>query len=677
MVPNRERVNGRICHRTGKHGRCASSAVAGAGRRGFGWLGAALLLPTALLAGCGIGAVDTTAHVSLALNGTVHGGQQPVSGATIQIYSAGTTGNASPASALIPSGAYYLGGQKGCLASATVTCYTSILSDNNGNFNISGDYTCASYDSQVYIVASGGNPGLLSGTNNTALTLVAPLGNCGAAGSQNVYLDEVTTAAAAWALAPFATSPTQVGSSATNSAGIANAFLDYQLLANTATGTAATLPSNLTIETGKLYALADALAGCVNSDGSGCSTLFGAAKPSGGSMPGDTFTAALNITRNPGQNVTAVWGSIGTVPPYPTTLTQSPNDWTMSLTVTGGGLFMPAALAVDGANNVWVAGQIGPLSEFNAQGTPYNSSGFGAGTNWIEQATGIVIDSNGNVWISDYNSPYNGAGALTEFDGPTAGRYAGSVVIGTSNNPVFYDPSIQYPNGLSANTNGEVFAANNGSSSATVYQSTGAGSGGLLSQSLGINDNLDATPEAIAADSSNGFWLSDDDNTIAHIDQNGNLLAHVACCYESYGLALDSAGNVWVANFLNDSFSEVSASGTLKINQSAVGGLRRPAMVAVDAAQNVWISNFYGNSITELGGINSAAGSVGAAISPTTGVYTTGGYGLDAGLRNPFTVAPDTAGNLWVLNQGKAALTMFFGLATPTVTPVQPVPTAP
>jgi hypothetical protein len=99
-------------------------------------------------------------------------------------------------------------------------------------------------------------------------------------------------------------------------------------------------------------------------------------------------------------------------------------------------------------------------------------------------------------------------------------------------------------------------------------------------------------------------------------------------------------------------------------------------MVAVDASQNVWLTNLIGASITEIAGNGSAAG-VGTAISPSVGAYGVGGYGLDASLHSPLGIAPDRSGNIWVSNQGANAITMFFGLATPTVTPLQAVPTAP
>jgi streptogramin lyase len=650
----------------------------------------ALVLPFAVLTGCGIGPVATTSSVSLSLQGRVHGGNQPVAGATVQLYEMGTatasvngvpvTPNAVP---LIPTGSYYPGGQGGCVASGTVVCNPTVVTDALGNFSITGDYTCNPGSGQVYIAALQGNPGLSPGTNNPALSLIAPLGTCGnLSSSTNVFINEVTTVAAAWALAPFMTSYSVAGATATNANGVANAFLDSQLLVDVGSGMAATNASNLTIETGKLYALADAIASCVNSDGTtACGPLFAAATPSSGVKPTDTFGAALSIVKNPGQNVAAVYQLASPFSPFPSTLTQSPNDWTMSLNITGGGLDMPTAMAIDQVGNVWVTGQAGPLAEFSPQGTPLSGTGYGLGTSEITQADSLVVDTAGNIWIADYNSTYNGAGAVTKFLGSSSGS-PGTVVTGTNGHPTFYDGGLSYPSGLSADTNGNIFIANNGSSSVTIYNSSGQD----IAASLGANDNLYGEPQAVAVDSSHGFWLSNSDYTVAHIDQYGNLLSHPTCCDESYGLATDSLGNVWVASYLNDAISEIGPSSSTPLisafpygsstPDTGAGGLRRPAQVAIDAAQNVWVTNLYGNSITELAGAYNSLGA-GTPISPTTGVYTTGGYGLDAGLANPYSIVPDTAGNVWVSNEGATKVTMFFGLATPTVTPISPVPTAP
>jgi len=50
---------------------------------------------------------------------------------------------------------------------------------------------------------------------------------------------------------------------------------------------------------------------------------------------------------------------------------------------------------------------------------------------------------------------------------------------------------------------------------------------------------------------------------------------------------------------------------------------------------------------------------------------------LDANLDFPFSLAPDRSGNIWVSNEHNDSIVMFFGIASPTVTPIQPAPSAP
>ena len=640
----------------------------------------ALLLTFVVLSGCGIGPLDHSSNGTLAISGVVHGGQQPVSSSTIQLYTVGSTGLASPAIPMLRNG---------------------VASDGQGNFSISSDYTCgqsnrgatiATGSDQVYIVASGGNPGLNPVVNNQALVMMAALGSCEKLSSISyIEINELTTVAAAWALAPFMTSSTQVGATSTNPDGIQNAFLDAALLVDITTGQPATLPATMSIETDKLIALADAVAGCVNSDGgSGCTPLFTAAKPSGGAAPTDTLSAALNIVKHPGQSVALVFQAIGSVPPFVTGLTKAPNDWTMSLTLsneglvppaTYGGLASPTSLAIDKNSNVWVAGQDGPLSEFGPQGSPRSGTGYGVGS--IAQVSAVAVDSDGDVWVTNFNGLQGASqGSATEFAGSDAvSPTLPGAMLGDYSNEVFY------PDALSADTNGNIFIADQDSSSATVYNSAGV----LVASALGSEAGLDAIPQALAADANGGFWMSDGDGTIAHISapstayMYGQLLSHPVCCNQTYGLATDSDGTVWVADYLGGSdfegaFAEVvtdaSNNSTVPISDAQIGGINHPAFVVVDGAQNVWFSNYHGGSITEIAGSHTSV-AAGTALSPTTGIYGKGGFGLDAKLDEPLGIAPDRSGNLWVATESTSTLVMFFGLAAPTATPVRPVPVAP
>jgi len=140
------------------------------------------LLPLLYLTACAIDQPPVTTATS-ALRGLVRGGNQPVSGSTIQLYAAGTGGDGSASTPLLSP---------------------AVISDSLGNFSITGGYTCPSQNSLVYIVASGGNPGLTSATNKPAITLMAALGPCGNLSSSTyINIDELTTVAAVYPLAPF------------------------------------------------------------------------------------------------------------------------------------------------------------------------------------------------------------------------------------------------------------------------------------------------------------------------------------------------------------------------------------------------------------------------------------------------------------------------------------------
>jgi hypothetical protein len=621
------------------------------------------------MTGCGLGTITTSGGSgTMSLQGMVHGGQQGVSGASIQLYTVGSTGNGSAATPMLTQ---------------------AVTTDANGLFNITKAYSCGQNSSgsaftssnQVYVVASGGNPGLSTGGNNPALVMVAPLGSCSnLSATTTIFVNEVTTVAAAWALAPFTTSATNIGASGTNALGIENAFLNAGLLANPTTGAPATLPANLTIETGKLNALADALASCVNSDGtSACNPLFSASAVNG-SLPADTFTAALNIVKNPGHSVAAVFGTIGSYVPFATTLIQAPNDWTMSLTVTGGGLNLPKALGIDSQNNIWVANQSGPLSAFGPQGAPLSATGFGAsnGTQ-IAQENGLAIDTSDNIWlVNQQGSGGGGSGSILEFYGVSSGQ------IGVSPQPAGYTNSLYFSDAIAADTNGNLFVVNTGTPSATVYSDTGS----VVYSRLNANQTLLLNPEAIAVDALHGFWLPGG-NSVAHISApsiafpNGQLLSNSNCCQLSAGVATDALGNLWVADRLGGAappnnegaYADIGSDGTVLFSGVVSGGINHPDIVAVDAAQNAWFANFNGASLTEVAGNTGL--SAGTALSPTNGVYGVGGFGLDASLNGPCSAAADRSGNLWVCNQRVYAVTMFFGLAAPTVTPLRPAPTAP
>lgn len=268
------------------------------------------------LGGCALpsGAPTLTPSAHLSLSGQVHGGQQPVSGSHVFLYAA-SAANAGPSASLLGAPGY-------------------AVTDVNGDFSITGSYTCPT-GADVYLLALGGNPGLGGNANNPKLALMAGLGACSALNpSQYFSVNEVTTVAAAFSLAPYATSENRIG--ATPASALSSAFANITNLIDPADGTArATTPSgNGTVPQAKINSLANSLAPCINSDGTGsaCISLFSAAKvSSGGSTPADTVQAVLNIADNPTVDVTAIYNLASPETPFQPSLSGAPSDWTIAI----------------------------------------------------------------------------------------------------------------------------------------------------------------------------------------------------------------------------------------------------------------------------------------------------------------------------------------------------------
>jgi hypothetical protein len=260
-----------------------------------------------LLSGCafsGSVATPVTSGTAAAthITGVVHGGQNPVVGASIQLYTVGIGGLMSTSTGLIAS---------------------PPVSGAGGGFSITGLYNgCngATPGTQVYLVATGGNPG--SGTNPN-LSLAAALGSCATlyanAATTTLNVNEVTTVAAAYALAPFALDYQHIGATGSNPGGLVNAFSNAAVLASTTGGYAGgdNLAAGLTVPTVEINTLANILASCINSqggtagDGTSCGTIFAATGAT------DTFDAAIAMAQAPGNSsITALYNLSSASAPF-------------------------------------------------------------------------------------------------------------------------------------------------------------------------------------------------------------------------------------------------------------------------------------------------------------------------------------------------------------------------
>ena len=278
----------------------------------------AFLVSALLSTGCADrSSLPSAAPNPLAITGSVHGGQQPVTGASIQLYTVGTTGDGSPATPLLTQ---------------------TVQSDASGSFTLTNLYSCSSA-TQVYITATGGNPGLSSPNPN--LALMTALGPCSSlTPSTFISINELTTVAAITALAPYTASLTNIGSATADASSLAAAFTLASAYVNPSTGLApgATIPTGYSVPVSQLNTLADIVSSCINSpggvsgDSTPCGQFFSLTSLANAASPTDTITALLNLTRNPSLNTPGLYNLVTSTAPFQPQLTSPPPDFLIRLT---------------------------------------------------------------------------------------------------------------------------------------------------------------------------------------------------------------------------------------------------------------------------------------------------------------------------------------------------------
>ncbi len=225
----------------------------------------------------------------------------------------------------------------------------------------------------------------------------------------------------------------------------------------------------------------------------------------------------------------------------------------------------------------------------------------------IGSAQGVVVDTNGNLYVAD---PYNG------------------MVLRVSAKGVL------------------TVAAGNG-------RIGFSGDGGSA-----INAQLN-NPTGVAVDRAGNLYIADQHNSrIRRVSVSGAISTVVATTGFPNAVAVDASGNVFVADTLGNQIRKVTADGTIttvagtgKLGFSGDGGpaidamLASPDGVAVDAAGNLYIADFYSGRIRKValdGTIVTVAGG-----GPSF-VLGDGGPATDAFLQNPRGVAVDGEGNLYI-----------------------------
>jgi hypothetical protein len=558
------------------------------------------------------------------ISGVVHGGQQPVSGATIQLYAANATTNQGASTPMLT---------------------TTVLTGSDGSFNITGDYTCPVSNPLVYLVSTGGNPGLGGTVNNSDIVLMAALGTCSSLTSSTyVVINELTTVAAVQALATFMTDATHIGSAtSTNLLSIAGQFDQAKQGISLSTGQYGT---NVSVTQLQLTTWANILAACVNTaggtsgDGSPCGKLFQLA---GGT---DTITAALHMVQSPGNNASTLYGLIVATAPFQPYFTSVPSD----LTVTVG---FP---------------------------TPPN----------IHTGT---LDSNGHIWLYTGGYSYNTVtdtstdlqGIVTVYDNNFNQLF--TITTGTPGPGGLYFPVSMIPD-----ASGHVFAmnANNTISefgpTGTAISPAGGWSTGVATTFTGSGPGNgyvfgSSQVEPIRVDSLGNIWgvtAFGASNCYVEMNSSGTVITPVGTFCAAAGsvseMAPDGSGNAWT--YGSTTISKVNASGALAASAPNSPGCFDPLFTAFTANptgylyvstdgiaydyvhSQVWAHSFTGAGTITDGGTGVFCDSTSSTlpvIPPFASTSTTPGDPYSAGSLLISSGTLDGAGNLWFLTGGYAA----------------------
>jgi hypothetical protein len=699
-------------------------------------LAALLCCVAAVMTGCStnqfVSGTDLQPMEGAALAGMVHGGQNPIVGATVQLWAVG-------------SGSY---------GAAATALGAPVTTGATGGFTL-GTYTCPSASTLTYITASSGNPGV--GSNNPNIMLVAALGNCGTLNSgTSIFINEVTTAATAFALGQYFTptfgasstdsfgAPVTPSTTAQSGIGIANAFATVNNLvcgvstnANCtgATGnavTSATLTGaagsiTMTPESAKLYTIADILAACVNSaggtsgDSSSCGTLFADVVPAGGIAPTDTLQAAVDMSLNPtsnnangsSANLLALFGLITANPPYagysaPYTAGSQPADWTLGIQYSGPKvvattvLNAPLDLRADASGNIWLinvpsatAAASESLTELSPTGVPlanpWNAGGSASGTTMASSTPrNMAIDLTGNVWVTTTSG--------------SAWVYQWQPYLTVPAGVSMKDPGAPYGIAVDANNNVFIGHGNSASSVTSLDEFTG----GVLAATNWIKYPLDGSAgnassdygQYAAVDTAGNVWhaaaaASTSSPSVVEITaMNGvatcGATPFAAPCTTTTDSSLtatytaDSGGSqdgvwgmaaninsMWAGNASASSVTSLALTGGAGTTYGSGAAFAGPRFLAVDGSGNVWASNFNTAAISEL----NSAGTILSPQNTGTAPANTIGY-QHAGLASSTGITIDPSGNVWVANDVAATASVgssvfeLVGAASPTVTPL-------
>ena len=328
-------------------------------------------------------------------------------------------------------------------------------------------------------------------------------------------------------------------------------------------------------------------------------------------------------------------------------------------------------------------GQTYTISTVAGNGVSGFSGDYGAAISaQMHGPFGVAVDSAGNLYISD-----SGNNVVRKVANSVIATVAGNQTAGLSgDNGLATSAQLNAPYGITVDSAGNIYIADSANnvirkvSVANGMIATVAGNGtpGYTGDNGSPTSAQLNTPDGVAVDSAGNIYIADFTNgvvrkvsntVITTVAGNGttgstgdNGPATSAQLYQPVGVAVDSAGNIYIADTYNSRIRKVSVANwtitTVAGNGTAgfsgdgssptSAELNGPVAVAVDSAGNIYIADTSNNRIRKVsnGVITTIAGS---------GVQSYSGDGSPAtiaALSVPTGVAVDSAGNVYIADYG-------------------------
>ena len=355
----------------------------------------------------------------------------------------------------------------------------------------------------------------------------------------------------------------------------------------------------------------------------------------------------------------------------------------------------PEGVTVDAVGNVYVAdGGNCTIRKITPTGVVTTLAGTAGSLGWADGTgsaarfnfpTGVVINGSNTLFITDaYNSTIRSitpAGVVTTFAGSAESRGAAD---GTNSAARF-----NFPNGVAVDSAGSVYVADTYNNSIRRITPAGvvttlAGKAGMIVidsiTGLPSGNYADGTgtaarfyfPTSVTVDNSGNVYVADTkNNIIRRINSAGTVTTFAGTAGSSgsadgtasearfnqpNGVAVDGAGNVYVADTSNYTIRRISPAGVVTTlagsalssgSTDGIGSAARfnfPDGLTLDATGNVYVADTYNHiirRITPAGEVTTLAGVAGM-------IGSVDGTGTAARFNNPRSVAADSSGNIYL-----------------------------